>query len=138
ATKLKKAAHPTAGSGFRPRVETTVAIEFAASWKPLMKSNTSEPQGLHQRASGGRRGGRHREVVGTAPAHLQHDALDHIHHVLTAAGDLLESLVDLLPLDDLHGVGHLREEAGDQLLATAALTFTSPRARAPEVGVLIR
>ena len=27
--------------GARTRVETTVAMEFAASWKPLMKSNTS-------------------------------------------------------------------------------------------------
>ena len=41
ATKLKKAAHTTAWSGVRTRVETTVAMEFAASWKPLMKSKTS-------------------------------------------------------------------------------------------------
>jgi hypothetical protein len=36
ATKLKKAAQSTARRGERTRVETTVAIEFAASWKPLM------------------------------------------------------------------------------------------------------
>src|SRR2546425_11955034 len=41
ATKLKNAAHTTAWSGVRTRVETTVAIELAASWKPLMKSKTS-------------------------------------------------------------------------------------------------
>ena len=41
ATKLKNAAHTTACPGERTRVETTVAIEFAASWKPLMKSNAS-------------------------------------------------------------------------------------------------
>ena len=35
AMKLKKAAHATASSGVRTRVETTVAIEFAASWNPL-------------------------------------------------------------------------------------------------------
>jgi len=35
ATKLKKAAHSTASLGERTRVETTVAMEFAASWKPL-------------------------------------------------------------------------------------------------------
>src|SRR5262249_12298768 len=40
ATKLKKAAHTTACSGVSTRVETTVAIELAASWKPLMKSKT--------------------------------------------------------------------------------------------------
>ena len=36
ATKLKNAAHMTAFPGDSTRVETTVAIELAASWKPLM------------------------------------------------------------------------------------------------------
>ena len=36
ATKLKNAAQITALPGVSTRVETTVAIEFAASWKPLM------------------------------------------------------------------------------------------------------
>ena len=36
ATKLKNAAQMTALPGDSTRVETTVAIEFAASWKPLM------------------------------------------------------------------------------------------------------
>jgi len=39
AAKLKKAAYTTAVVGERTRVETTVAIALAASWKPLMKSN---------------------------------------------------------------------------------------------------
>ena len=41
ATKLKNAAQATACIGVRTRVPTTVAIEFAASWKPFMKSNAS-------------------------------------------------------------------------------------------------
>ncbi len=41
ATKLKNAAQTTACSGESTRVDTTVAIELAASWKPLMKSKTS-------------------------------------------------------------------------------------------------
>src|ERR1700682_864838 len=41
ATKLKKAAQKTAMSGVSTRVDTTVAIEFAESCMPLMKSNTS-------------------------------------------------------------------------------------------------
>jgi hypothetical protein len=41
AAKLKNAAHTTACSGVSTRVDTTVAIELAASWKPLMKSKTS-------------------------------------------------------------------------------------------------
>jgi hypothetical protein len=36
AMKLKTAAQRTAARGDRTRVDTTVAIEFAASWKPLM------------------------------------------------------------------------------------------------------
>ena len=35
ATKLKKAAQTTALPGLRTRVDTTVAIEFAASWKAV-------------------------------------------------------------------------------------------------------
>src|SRR5215204_5955772 len=41
ATKLKNAAHITACVGDSTRVDTMVAIEFAASWKPLRKSKTS-------------------------------------------------------------------------------------------------
>ena len=41
ATKLKNAAHTTARSGVSTRVPTTVAMEFAESWKPLMKSKTN-------------------------------------------------------------------------------------------------
>ena len=41
AIKLKNAAKTTACPGFNTPVETTVAIEFAASWNPFMKSNTS-------------------------------------------------------------------------------------------------
>ena len=36
AAKLKNAAHSTAWPGDSTRVDTTVAIELAASWKPLM------------------------------------------------------------------------------------------------------
>jgi hypothetical protein len=38
---LKKAAQATAVIGDSTRVDTTVAMEFAASWKPLMKSKAS-------------------------------------------------------------------------------------------------
>ena len=41
ATKLKNAAHATACVGDSTRVETIVAIELAASWKPFRKSKTS-------------------------------------------------------------------------------------------------
>jgi hypothetical protein len=38
ATTLKNAANATACCGLSTPVETTVAMEFAASWKPFMKS----------------------------------------------------------------------------------------------------
>jgi hypothetical protein len=41
AMKLKNAAHSTATRGERTRVDTTVAIELAASWNPLIRSNRS-------------------------------------------------------------------------------------------------
>jgi hypothetical protein len=41
ATKLKNAAQTTACVGLSTRVDTTVAMELAASWKPLMKSKIS-------------------------------------------------------------------------------------------------
>ena len=40
AIKLKKAAQATACLGVSTRVETIVAIEFAASWVPLVKSKS--------------------------------------------------------------------------------------------------
>jgi len=50
-TKLKNAAHTTACSGVRTRVETTVAIELAASWNPLMKSKTRATMTMKTRGS---------------------------------------------------------------------------------------
>src|SRR5207248_3098998 len=41
ATKLKNAAQSTAARGLSTRVETTVATELAASWRPLRKSKVS-------------------------------------------------------------------------------------------------
>src|SRR3569623_63808 len=41
ATKLNTVAHSTASRGDSTRGDTTVAIEFAASWNPLMMSKTS-------------------------------------------------------------------------------------------------
>ena len=41
ATTLNTAAHTTATPGESTRVDTTVAIELALSWNPLMKSKIS-------------------------------------------------------------------------------------------------
>ena len=41
AMKLKKAAQMTASCGLSTRVETIVAMELAASWRPFRRSNSS-------------------------------------------------------------------------------------------------
>ena len=70
--KLKKAAQATAMSGVSTRVETTVAMELAASWKPLMKSKASattnqpDDDGVEEHG-GGTGGGRLRRARGPGP-----------------------------------------------------------------------
>src|SRR5437764_4322737 len=57
ATKLNTAAHSTASFGESTRVETTVAMLFAASWKPFRKSNARATKIVisSSRMSGGKR-----------------------------------------------------------------------------------
>ena len=52
ATKLKNAAQITAACGLSTRVETTVAIELAASCMPLRKSNVSASRIRSQTSAG--------------------------------------------------------------------------------------
>ena len=47
--KLKKPAQTTAKPGVRTRVETTVAMELAASWNPFRKSKTRARPMISQR-----------------------------------------------------------------------------------------
>ena len=53
ATKLKNAAQITAFCGDSTRVDTTVAMEFAASWKPLRKSNARATRTMRTRKAVG-------------------------------------------------------------------------------------
>src|SRR6185295_20312824 len=116
ATKLKKAAQSTATWGVSTRVETTVAMELAASWKPFRKSKVSatrmmktmkavsfvivgSPLALWLRAGSGV---------------LDHDVAEDVGVVLAAIAGLFEAVVDLLPLQDLDGVAAIGlEEVGD-------------------------
>src|SRR5262245_6346785 len=113
ATKLKKAAHTTAWLGVSTRVETTVAMEFAASWKPLMKTKTRATRMTKTTRA---RGSIQMAILSVMLPDLQHDPLDHVDHVLTPVGDLLERLVDLFPLDHLDRISGVGEEPGDELL----------------------
>src|SRR3954467_8241234 len=91
AMTLKAAANATAVVGRSTPVDTTVAIEFAASWKPFMKSKAS--------ASATRTTTTHRAACAVcmrrlALRMLEDDALDHVGHVFALVRDGLEQLVD--------------------------------------------
>src|SRR5262245_44089988 len=94
ATKLKKAAHSTAFWGESTRVETTVAMELAASWKPFRKSKTSAIRITKTMSarSWDTRGPACRSGV------LDHDVPDDVRVVLARVAGFLEPVVDLLPL----------------------------------------
>ncbi len=93
AMKLKKAAQNTAYCGRSTRVETMVAIELAASCRPLRKSN--------RRAVAIRpiRAGRASVASIARPPRpsgvLDDEAVDLVGDVLEAVDDLLEVAVDL-------------------------------------------
>ena len=97
ATKLKKAAQTTPCSGVSTRVETTVAIELAASWKPLTKSKASATAMIRMTEI------RVESGIG------DHHPLDDVAGIFDPVGGLLEQLVDLFPADevkDIFAVGH--------------------------------
>src|SRR4029453_11869773 len=107
AMKLNEAANRMACCGFRTPVDTTVAMEFAASWKPFMKSNTTASttsktttQKLTCIASIKRLSDSKRGALGI----LEDHALDQVGHVFAAIGDGFELLVDRLQLDQLANV----------------------------------
>src|SRR5215216_7917739 len=91
AAKLKKAAQRTAMRGVSTRVETTVAIELAASWNPLVKSNTSASRTMATTLSRTRSG------------MLDDDRLHGVGDVLEVVERLLELLDDVLPDEHVAG-----------------------------------
>src|SRR3954471_16242803 len=97
AAKLKKAAITTACCGFSTPVETTVAIELAASWKPFMKSKATARatrRAMTQNEIWTRLIRRLRHPSRQRPSRiLEDDALDQVGDVLAAVGDRLEPLV---------------------------------------------
>src|SRR6185436_11925955 len=107
----------TAWWGFSTRVETIVAMEFAASWKPFMKSNaraattrTTTTVRL-MGADSINRGSSAREAsFGGALGMLEHYAFDDVRDVLATVGNELEQLVDGAQLDQLLHVRLFAEE----------------------------
>src|SRR6476659_6906115 len=104
AAKLKVAAQNTAASGLRTRVPTIVAMEFAESWKPLLKSKmkaTAMIATTYQTTASGVLDGDAVYRVGDAHAEIDRD---------------LERFVHLLPADHLERIGGAGEQCADRVM----------------------
>src|SRR5436309_45147 len=96
ATKLNKAAHRTAIRGDRTRVDTTVATELAASWKPFKKSKNNATRITRMTIPTG--------TITVAIRALdlrvfENDVSNHLDHILTLVRNGLHQFVNLLKLD---------------------------------------
>src|SRR5580704_7906505 len=110
AIKFQKAAQTTARKGVRTRVETTVAMELAASCQPLENSKASVSTMTVIRSE--------KLVIGESSA-LDDDALDDVGDIFAFVDGGFDHFKDFLPLDDLDGVFFLIEELGDERAAEA-------------------
>jgi hypothetical protein len=97
-TKFKPAAMMMAFRIDRARVEMQVAIAFAVSWNPLMKSKARAAMTTNPRR------------IRVVSSIFQRDPLQDIGGVFAPVGGGLERLVDLLPLEDEDRVLLLFEE----------------------------
>src|SRR6202022_4175493 len=104
ATKFQNAAHATARKGVRTRVETTVAMEFAASCQPFENSNASVNMMTARRRLNGF----------TWSGALQHYAFYHIGDIFALIDGGLDDFKNLFPFDDLNRIGFFIEELRDQ------------------------
>src|SRR5574341_1714838 len=115
ATKLKNAAQTTATRGESTRVETTVAMLLAASWKPLMKSKLSATATVRtsSHCSGVTGAGSSQARLAWKSGALQDDALQHVGHVFAVVAGGFQDLVELLEFDESDGVLLALEQGGD-------------------------
>ena len=91
----------TAKRGDSARVPTLVAMAFAVSWKPLVKSKRSATATVRAR----------RSVC--ASGILDRDAFQHVRYVLAAVEGVLQEAIQVLQLDDLQRRMLAAEEFGD-------------------------
>src|SRR5258706_10227821 len=110
ATKLKKAAQTTARKGVRTRVETTVAMELAASCQPFENSNARVTKTTMNR--------RVKLVIGRSGA-FEDDAFDDVGDVFALVDGGFDDFENLFPFDDLDGILLFVEELGNEGTAEA-------------------
>src|SRR5690348_10469481 len=106
AAKLKNAAQPTAARGLRTRVPTMVAMEFAESWKPLLKSKTNANAMMATTY----------QTTDRGSGVLDGDAVHRVGDAHALVDRRFQRLVDLLPSDHLDGVRLAGEEGADCLV----------------------
>src|SRR5256884_9062527 len=104
AMKLKNAAQPTAYCGRSTRVDTMVATEFAASWKPLRKSN-ARASAISATSSGRARVAVCIVAVPRRSHVIEDDAVDLVSHVVEAVDHFFQMAVDLVADDERHRIG---------------------------------
>src|SRR4051795_13533537 len=111
--KFSTADSATAKRGDMARVETEVAIAFAVSWKPFVKSNASAVTTTITRMTS-------LPLGMVAPLRvLDDDALERVRHVLAGVDGLFEALEDVLPPDHDHRVDAVVEQRRDGVAARA-------------------
>src|SRR5271169_496920 len=107
AKKFQNAAQRTARNGVSTRVETTVAMELAASCQPFENSKASVRKTVMRT--------RVNRLTGSCV--LQDDALDYVGNVFALVDGSFNHFKNFFPLDDLHRVLFLLEELRDQRAA---------------------
>src|SRR5229473_980389 len=138
AMKFQKAAQATARKGVSTRVETTVAMELAASCQPfenskarVRKMTTKRKKKLDCSARDDRRslsGEMLQQEALAESGALEDDAFDDVGDVFTLVDGGFDDLKDLFPLDDLDGIFFFVEELGDERAAQAvAVVFVAVR-----------
>src|SRR3954454_23049367 len=111
--KFSTADSATAKRGDMARVETEVAMAFAVSWKPFVKSNASAVTTTITRMTS-------LPLGMVAPLRvLDDDALERVRHVLAGVDGLFEALEDVLPPDHDHRVDAVVEQRRDGVAARA-------------------
>src|SRR5262249_24087793 len=118
-----KAASTTACRGVRTLVETTVAIELAVSWNPLMYSKTSATRMTIKRRvirESGTKPKRtipcrsEREQASEGSRVLQSNVGDDVAGIPTTIDDFFEQLVEILQRDYLYRVVFATKQVGIQ------------------------
>src|SRR6478672_1579819 len=106
AAKLKNAAHSTAAKGLRTRVPTIVAMEFAESWKPLLKSKMNAIAMIAMTY----------QTTGKGSGVLDGNAVHRVRYAHALIDRDLQRFVHLLPPDHLDGVRRPSEKRTHRLV----------------------